>query len=554
MTEPLQSFNLIDRPWIVAQSLDGTVAEVSLLELFERSHELRAIAGDLPTQTFALTRLALAVLHRAVYGPQDAEQWAELWRRPTLPVEEIAGYLGEYRDRFDLLHAETPFFQVADLHTARDEAFGLQRLIADVPNGEPFFTTRIAEGLAHLLYPEAARWLVHCQAYDPSGIKSGAVGDPRVTGGKGYPIGVAWTGNLGGILLEGPTLRETLLLNLVTWAFTDSVSGEGDTPVWERDPHDEREEIAAGRAPLGPVDLYTWQSRRVRLHSLDGQIVAVLIANGDKLTPQNQHTTEPGTGWRRSQAQEKKLGKPLVYMPREHAPERAMWRGLASLLPSAIGERQRNEGAKAIAPRVLEWAGQLRELGLIPHHYVVRVRAIGAVYGSQQSVIDEVIDDELTMDIALLQETNRALGALAADAATDADAAAQALAQLASNLARAAGGDGDGPAAAARSTAFSELDHAFRAWLTTLTPETDLTSARAQWHTQAKRIIRHLGHNLIEESGPAAWIGRQIGKQTDKQTDRHQINTPLAELWFAHRLREAFPLADSSAKTQEVIA
>src|SRR5699024_2697574 len=62
---------------------------------------------------------------------------------------------------------------------------------------------------------EAARWLVHCMAFDISGIKSGAVGDPRVKGGKGYPIGIGWSGWLGGLYFEGDTLFQTLMLNTV---------------------------------------------------------------------------------------------------------------------------------------------------------------------------------------------------------------------------------------------------------------------------------------------------------------------------------------------------
>ncbi|MGW5115317.1 type I-E CRISPR-associated protein Cse1/CasA, partial [Streptomyces noursei] len=214
------SFNLTHRPWLPVRLADGTERELSLLEVFNQARDIRRLVGDLPTQDFALTRLLLAILHDALDGsgkgaaPADSDAWEELWLSEAPYAGRVADYLHQHRDRFDLLHPERPFFQVAGLRTAKDEVFSLNRIVADVPNGEPFFSMRMP-GVARLGWAEAARWLVHAQAFDPSGIKSGAVGDPRVKSGKGYPQGVAWAGNLGGVLVEGENLHETLLLNLV---------------------------------------------------------------------------------------------------------------------------------------------------------------------------------------------------------------------------------------------------------------------------------------------------------------------------------------------------
>jgi CRISPR system Cascade subunit CasA len=207
------SFDLTSRPWLPVQLKTGEEQLLSLREAFSRADEVRRLAGDLPTQDFALTRLLLAILHDALDGPQDTDAWAELWEEPD-PFADVADYLAEHRGRFDLLHPHTPFFQTAGLHTASGEVSSLNRIVADVPNGDPFFTTRLPAA-ERLSFAEAARWVVHAQAYDTSGIKTGVVGDPRVKGGKAYPQGVAWAGNLGGVLAEGTTLRETLLLNLI---------------------------------------------------------------------------------------------------------------------------------------------------------------------------------------------------------------------------------------------------------------------------------------------------------------------------------------------------
>jgi CRISPR system Cascade subunit CasA len=208
------SFDLVDQPWLVATRADGSVGELSLREVFAQAHQLTSLLGDVPTQVFAITRVLLAILHRAVDGPRDLDHWATLWDADRLPADQIERYLERWQERFDLLHPRTPFLQVADLQTAKGEVSELNKLVADIPNGHPFFCMRLDRDLS-LSFAEAARWVVHCQAFDPSGIKSGAVGDPRVKGGKGYPIGTSWAGYLGGVLPQGTTLRDTLLLNLI---------------------------------------------------------------------------------------------------------------------------------------------------------------------------------------------------------------------------------------------------------------------------------------------------------------------------------------------------
>src|SRR5680860_1077037 len=209
------AFNLLDDPWIDVLENDLTRSTVSVLELFRRAHEITTISTELTTQRFALTRVLLAFLHRGYGGPATLDRWQELWGAPSLPMAALESYSAQVRDRFNLFDPAQPFFQVADLRTASDEVFGLERLIADVPNGHPFFTTRAGAGLTAISAKEAALWLIHAQGFDPSGIKSGAVGDATVKGGKGYPIGTGWAGQIGGILAEGATLRETLLLNLI---------------------------------------------------------------------------------------------------------------------------------------------------------------------------------------------------------------------------------------------------------------------------------------------------------------------------------------------------
>lgn len=543
-----RSFDLIDRPWILARTLEGDVQELSLTEVIGRAHELQCLMGELPTQMFALTRLLLAILHRAVDGPRNVDHWEELWHAPELPVDLVADYLDLHRDRFDLLHPVTPFMQVADLHTAKDEFSELSKLIADVPNGRPFFSARMSRELC-LDFGEAARWVVHCHAFDPSGIKSGAVGDPRVKGGKGYPIGTGWSGYLGGVLLEGGTLRESLLLNLMPLATAvPGYAGRPDHPVWERPAHDARAEApdAAGevvdavdtdpgdRSPTGQLDLYTWQSRRIRLVWRGDLVIGALVCNGDRITPQNRHHLEPHTGWRRSEPQEKKLRRPVVYMPRVHQPQRALWRGLESLLPAAVTRGQGEGPAAALAPGVLQWLGELA-YDILGSEHLVRIRAVGMTYGSQNSVTDDVTDDILGLRTILLSQQATGLAYLAVECVAAAEGAARALGGLGERIAKAQGGEGEGPRLRAIELAVSELDGDFRSWLEKLNPSTDAVDAQVRWHRRVRDRIESLGRDEINRAPMTALTGRVV--------NGHLLTSAHAEARFYRDLRGAIPMA-----------
>lgn len=526
----LPSFDLTSQPWIpVLRRRGGRQDELSLSEVFAQASDLVRIVGDAPTQEFALLRLLLAVAHDALDGPRDADQWAEWWEDEDC-LASVPTYLDAHRERFDLLHPVAPFFQVAGLRTSRDEVFSLNRIVADVPNGEPFFTARMPS-VERLGFAEAARWVVHAHAYDTSGIKTGVVGDSRAKKGKVYPLGVGWAGNLGGVFAEGDTLRETLLLNLVAHHTNRHRSETDDRPAWRRDPCGPG--AASERRPTGVRDLYTWQGRRLRLHFDNTGVYGVVLSYGDPLPLRNLHEREPMTVWRRSAAQEKKLGEPQVYMPKGHHPERAVWRGLSSLLAERPTASQGTEAAPELGAGVLEWIAQLATTeGYLPRGTRFRARIVGAVYGTQQSVIDEIVDDRLSMAVVLLNRQDRRYAQQAVSAVADADEAVAVLGDLAVDLARASGAATDGPRSRAREQGYDALDGPYRSWLQNLGGAADPEEHRTRWRAEAHVVIRRIGEQLIAGAGDAAWQGRTI--TTGK--GELWLNSAYAERSFRYRL------------------
>lgn len=538
-------FDLIDEPWISVRYRDGTMRDVSILGAFSDAERITGIVGEVPTQSFAIARLLIAILSRALGGPIDERQWYKVWSS-GLPLDEIDRYLDAHRGRFDLLHAATPFFQVADLRTAKNEVKDVAQLISDLPSNNRLFTTRAGSGIKSLSYAEAARWLVNVQAFDASGIKSGALGDARVKGGKGYPIGVGWTGLLGGVMVAGANLRETLLFNLVSPSAHYADEWGADLPPWEREPDGPHER--ADPHPTGPVDLATWQSRRVRLVATGGRVVGSLVANGDKLTPQNLFRLEMMTAWRYSEPQTKKNNGTVTFMPREHQPSRAFWRGIAALLPKYQPVTAGREHASALAPGVVQWISRLRNRGYLEHDSLIVLRAVGVVYGSNNSVIDEILDDDLLVPLAVLSDEHPELAQDAEWAVELVDQGVGAVRNLAANLARAAG-EGelelDGPRQRAEERAYAALDTPYRRWLMSLTGDCDPDERIAAWKESARGILRQLGDELVEAAGPSAWVGRERSGRTGTEL----YTTSRAAGWFALALHKAFGPAPKKEDT-----
>lgn len=539
----VHSFDLTREPWIPVLDSTGRERVLNPLQVVEQAGELATIGGELPTTGFALTRLLLAVLHRSIDGPRDREHWAELWNSPGLPSDAVAQYLDHWRHRFDLLSPTTPFLQVADLRTAKGDHSGLNKLIADVPNGLPLFSTRAGRALARVSHAEAARWLVHALSFDTSGIKTGVVGDPRVKGGKGYPDGVAWAGNTGGVLVEGATLRDTLLLNLLPYRDDELVLHWGaptvDLPVWEREALGadvERNSDGTPRTrPVGPADLYTWSARRIRLVGEADGVTGVVLSYGDRIGQQNAHTFEPMTAWRRSPTQEKACGEPVVYMPRQHSVSRVFWRGLEAMLPVTGTPSTGKDAAAALPPAVLSWLAIAQYQEYLRPDVVVRTRVTGLVYGSQSAVVDELVDDQLAARVAALRAGEGTAGEQVIVAVRRSEDAVKALKNLAGNLVRAAGGDSDGARERTEETAFAALDLPFRRWVAALEPGSDLLAARVDWEQQVARVVARLADELLDQAGEAAWKGRSV-------LGRH-VDSGLADAWFRAAVRKALPSA-----------
>jgi len=542
-------YNLLDEPWIPVRLLDGTIADVGLLELLRRTTDIADLACELPTQSIAIQRLVLAIAYR-VAPPRDARDWVRQWDEGA-PTEQMIEYLERWRDRFFLFGGRFPFMQVADLRTAKDAVSGLEKLIADVPNGEQFFTTRHGRALACIPPSEAARWLVHAQAYDPSGIRSGAVGDSQVKGGKGYPIGPSWCGHLGLVWLKGKDLDETLVLNLVP---TDAAQLRGveSSTEWGACSWEVSEAESAVRGDYSLLDpsgtprdisiprLLTWHSRRVRLVGNREGVTGVVLAQGDKLAPQQMHRYEPQSLWRYSTPQSKKF-KQDVYMPRKYEAGRALWRNLPGTLPTVTTVQGVDKQPKQefLPSATLSFHYQLDNASIeTTYPKVMRIQAVGVTYGPQEATFEDIYSDELTLSVAVMRVEHEDLSAEIDRQVRLTEEIARDVGNLAANLARAAGESGEGAGDGARDRAkelfFSAVDTDFRTWLTQVDGRESARDAGRRWECTLRQHATDVQAVLVRGASSSAIIGRDTG--------RGYMNVGIAENYFRAALNKHLPL------------
>ncbi|XCB30118.1 type I-E CRISPR-associated protein Cse1/CasA [Arcanobacterium hippocoleae] len=159
--------------------LDGNTGEVSLLQLLDQMQNIAQIAGELPTQDFAVFRTILAIFYRALDIETKAD-WFECYHDPEMVCSDVREYLAAMHDRFDLRHPEYPFYQVADLHTAKNETKSVSVIIGDIPSGHQFFVSRKIEEDTIISWAEAARWLIYVQQFDVGGLHSNLFVDGKI--------------------------------------------------------------------------------------------------------------------------------------------------------------------------------------------------------------------------------------------------------------------------------------------------------------------------------------------------------------------------------------
>lgn len=536
-------FNLLDEKWIRVLHGDGSQGECSLREIFVKAHEIKALAGELPTQDIAILRLLLAVLH-SVFGrydvdgssaplnedeaePEDAlDRWQKLWELGHFPAEMIVSYLEQYRDRFWLFHPKAPFYQVPEMaKCTKYTASKLNGELLESNNKVRIFSQRTGAHKSVLTFAEAARWLVHTNAFDDTSGKP--TRDPNRVKGLPSP-GASWLGKLGLVYASAETLYETMLLNFVMLPNGEDKLWAEESPIWERPCRiAERTEI---NLPMSASELLTLQSRRIRLFRTKEHVTGYGLLGGD-FFPRENAFSEQMTLWRLSS---EKSATP-TYIPACHKPQQRLWQNFSMFFSQAGAIRR---------PGIINWLSRLRNEGLLTIP-IINIQTPSAKYADKDSFVEDISSDAIAIRSHFLGKLGEAWIVRIIEEINDSELLIQTIYSLARNIALAAGEfDGKSKAGAAAQQGYFRLDIPFRRWLASIDPEKDEMSAKSEeWWVTEQKIIRDLGKELIEKSGLQSFTGRS---ESDKNPN--PITAPQAYNFFLSRTKSRQNLRKGAEK------
>lgn len=521
-------FSLLDEPWLLGKDVEGNSVDFSLIEAFTRKIPIAELIGDSPIQNYSITKLLITIASRTFANQIEIEagdtfdfsEWFEetlenLHENHSLPI--AVDYLEQYRNRFELVDEATPFMQVSNLRTNVNTPRHITTLIPEAQSD--YFSMRSGAARDSVPLGEAARWLVTTQAFDISGIKTGAIGDARVKEGKGYPIGTGWSGMTGGTLVKGTTLLETLLFNITP----ECLNTSNDKPVWERQPDGpgSRDTVGENPFPQGPNDLATWQSRRIKLQVEDDRATGVTLCIGDKIPDAGANVLDdPSTPYRFSKNKSKK--DHTVYYPRPYDAERTIWRSLDSLIVSETDAGFSENAMAPLRPRVLSNLAELsEEIDGIPE--VLQVELVSMEYGPQDSSVKNTYAATMSLPLVALLEKNQLIRAAIRQTAAATHSAGIALGQFAGHLLEAAGEKYEFQVVITDQI-MAELEPRFNVWLASLqdvaSDSVQLERLLTEWQVTARKEIEAHARTLLRGAGPRALIGRITAAQDETKSGK----------------------------------
>ncbi len=369
----MASFNLIDEPWIPCLGRDGAPVRMGLRDTLGKAHTLHELSGESPLVTAALYRLLLAVLHR-VFGPDGYDAWYDLWRSGYFDEARVTNYLDKWRHRFDLFDASYPFYQAADERVSPKPVNSLILELAFGNKATLFDHTTDAVGVA-LTPAEGARAVVAAQSFGLAGLS----GLPQKFTDGACARGVIF-------LVQGETLFETLMLNLLRYPTDDDVMPHypDDRPAWEMD-----DPFTPDRSrPRGYLDYLTWQNRRVLLVPEETPTgIAIrqmtfapgLRLEGDVLDPMKHYRVDEKRG----------------YLVQRFSEDRALWRDSSALF------KLRDKGYRP--PHTFRWLSELViDAGYLEASQTHRYLALGMA--NSQAKVDFYRSEHCPLPLRYLTE------------------------------------------------------------------------------------------------------------------------------------------------------
>lgn len=497
-----REFNLLDEAWIMVVDKDMNTKEISLKELFANAYKYKRLAGEMPTQDFAILRLLLAIVLTVFYrydvnGRKDElskendndendiiDRWEEYWEKGCFNSSVFDEYLETQRDRFWLFHPDTPFYQVPDLqYGTQYSAISLRGDIKGSNNKatQYHFSNTAGDNNCQIEYSEAARWLVHLIGFAVN-IKA-----DKHAPGTAKPTGTGRLGQLGLIQADGDNLFRTIMLNMVPITENGEIWNR-PKPAWEMKVNVKQgNEIAP---PNNLPELYTIQSRRINMICENNHVVGFRAIGGDYYNTENDFN-EPMTIW---QKKEDKKTKKVIYIPRKHKKEIQAWREFPAIFSNNGGH----------IPGLTLWLKELGNQDLLHQYREITFKITGIIYGDGMSyTYGDYVYDAITFATGLLNDIGIQWRKIIMDEIDKCkNVAAEALNKFSGDIVRYYSGKDSNKEKALReklsSQFYSEVDCSFRLWMRSIDPKREeRENTILEWERQAKKIAKEVAIEYV---------------------------------------------------------
>lgn len=537
----MSEFNLIEKPWIsVVTDYKGTTDLVGLREFFENAHNYIALAGDMPTQDFAVMRFLLAILHTVfsryqadgqVYDeikvndrmqqvePVDMEDyedyedalmqtWKDLWAAGKFP-DIVIKYLDAWHDRFYLFDDKYPFYQVTEAEVdvskinrpAPSEILGknINRLISESANKVALFSPKYdSDNNKEILnYDEVARWLLTYQSYT-------GLSDKVIFGQDKYKASKGWLFDLGGVYLSSDNLYKTLILNL---CLVNNSSRQYNTniqkPCWEYSPSQVVANYMFGEDIDNIGELYTVWSRAIYIGDYtDQDVFRMQIVKLPEVRHENNFL-EPMTLWRYNNSGDNKD----MFTPRKHQLNKSLWRSFG-LVTKTEDANEGNANTPKRKPGIIEW---LNHIDQYVEKQVVKINAVSMEDdGNATSWVptNEIIDG-LYLEGAIINDLEDQGWLLRINDVIDTtkDVVDKTYRSFVNDIKSIRNIEASDFTSNYIEAMYYEIDKPFRDWLSFIDYEDNKDEKAKAWYKDLKGLVINQAEKIIENAGPRDFTG-----------------------------------------------
>lgn len=537
----MSEFNLIEKPWIsVVTDYKGTTDLVGLREFFENAHNYIALAGDMPTQDFAVMRFLLAILHTVfsryqadgqVYDeikvndrmqqvePVDMEDyedyedalmqaWKDLWAAGKFP-DIVIKYLDAWHDRFYLFDDKYPFYQVTEAEVdvskinrpAPSEILGknINRLISESANKVALFSPKYdSDNNKEILnYDEVARWLLTYQSYT-------GLSDKVIFGQDKYKASKGWLFDLGGVYLSSDNLYKTLILNL---CLVNNSSRQYNTniqkPCWEYSPSQVVANYMFGEDIDNIGELYTVWSRAIYIGDYtDQDVFRMQIVKLPEVRHENNFL-EPMTLWRYNNSGDNKD----MFTPRKHQLNKSLWRSFG-LVTKTEDANEGNANTPKRKPGIIEW---LNHIDQYVEKQVVKINAVSMEDdGNATSWVptNEIIDG-LYLEGAIINDLEDQGWLLRINDVIDTtkDVVDKTYRSFVNDIKSIRNIEASDFTSNYIEAMYYEIDKPFRDWLSFIDYENNKDEKAKAWYKDLKGLVINQAEKIIENAGPRDFTG-----------------------------------------------